>query len=110
MVKDKRAMVQMNDFTNRKFEKLNTIQQIVSEYLMDACQKINLLITAQGIDVSLYVQDEMDRQHTVLYGLNEDAGKVDPIEKKSTISVNKHCMSCSGNSSYIKKAFKIACL
>lgn len=67
-------------------------------------------MTGQEIDVSLYVQDEMDRQHTVLYGINEEAGKYEGTHSKSTIRVNQHCLNCSGNANYIRKAFKIACL
>jgi len=36
-------------------------------------------------------------------------GKLD-VKAKSPIQVNNHCISCSGNASYIKKAFKLACL
>ena len=32
------------------------------------------------------------------------------VKAKTPIQVNNHCASCSGNASYIKKAFKIACL
>ena len=46
---------------------------------------------------------------TVLYGMNEEAGKgVNKLE--TPIQVNNNCLQCSGNAMYIKKAFKMACL
>lgn len=57
----------------------------------------------------MYTQDDIDRQQTALYGLNEEVGKSE-IKAKTPITVNSNCLQCSGNASYIKKAFKIACL
>ena len=70
---------------------------------------MNQLLTAEDIDIHLYAQDDLDRQQTVLYGINEEAGHYD-IQAKTPIQVNNNCLQCSGNASYIKKAFKIACL
>lgn len=33
MIKDKRVMVAMNDFTNRKFERINSITKVLSAFL-----------------------------------------------------------------------------
>ena len=44
-----------------------------------------------------------------MYGINEEAGSFE-MQAKTPITVNNHCLQCSGNATYIKKAFKMACL
>ena len=44
-----------------------------------------------------------------MYGINEEMGKQD-VKTDSVIHVNNNCLQCSGNASFIKKAFKLACL
>ena len=46
---------------------------------------------------------------TVLYGINEEAGK-SVNKSEAPVQVNNNCLQCSGNAMYIKKAFKMACL
>lgn len=45
---------------------------------------VNLLRKAESIDIVLYGQDDKDRQQTVLYGINEEAGSGD-VKAKSPI-------------------------
>ena len=34
-------------------------------------------MTAEEIDIRLYAQDDIDKQQTTLYGINEEMGKPD---------------------------------
>ena len=97
MVKDKRHFMAIYEVSGRKYEKTERVEKLIMQFLNDVGKQVNQLISAQEIDVSLYVQDEMDRQQTVLYGINEEAGKTDELKQKTTISVNKNCAQCSGN-------------
>ena len=56
------------------------------------------------------MQDEFDRQQTILYGVNEEFGTNTGMKNKSPMKINNNCISCSGNAKYAKLAFKIACL
>ena len=61
MIRDKRHFEEKNEINLHKFDKVDRIQRIVLKLLVETSQQVNQLITAQDIDVSLYVQDEMDR-------------------------------------------------
>ena len=63
-----------------------------------------------AISEALYVQDELDKKYTRLYGINEEFMTVAEQKSKSNLKINQNCVSCSGNAQYIKKAFKLACL
>ena len=84
---------------------------VIHSFLIDVANRVNHLLTAEEIDIRLYAQDEIDRQQTVLYGINEEMSKPkSEIKSDPPIQVNNNCMQCSGNAAYIKKAFKLACL
>ena len=109
MIKDRRATVQMYDDLQRKTDKMTRIQGLVYSFIVEIANRVNHLLTAEEIDIRLYAQDDIDRQQTVLYGINEEAGKLN-VKSNSNIHVNNNCLQCSGNASFIKKAFKLACL
>ena len=109
MVKDKRAMVQIHDENMRKIEKCNRIIAVLHSFSAEVAQRVNRLLTAEEIDIRLYEQDDKDRRQTVLYGINEEMGNND-VKAETPIQVNNNCLQCSGNASFIKKAFKLACL
>lgn len=75
MIKDKRATVQMHDNMERKVEHINAVIEVVHHFITEVADRVNHLLTAEDIDIRLYAQDEADRQQTVLYGINEEAGK-----------------------------------
>lgn len=109
MVVDKRATVQVCDNLQIQIDTIRSIQLIVRSFITDIATRVNHLLTAEEIDIRLYAQDDVDRQMTTLYGINEEMGSND-LKSQSVIQVNKNCMQCSGNASFIKKAFKLACL
>ena len=111
MAKEKRAMVFMHEDQIRKINKNNNVLEVIHSFLIDVANRVNHLLTAEEIDIRLYAQDEIDRQQTVLYGINEEMQKPkSEMKSNPTITVNNNCIQCSGNAAYIKKAFKIACL
>lgn len=67
------------------FELYNNIEQIVEankerskknvEFVKQISERVNSLIEVEKIDVSLYSQDEMDKNLTKLYGFDNAAGK-----------------------------------
>lgn len=46
-----------------------------------------------------------DREQTSLFGVNEEKAT-----NAAPVTINNHCISCSGNVQVVKKAFKLACL
>ena len=86
------------------------VSGILTEFMNQIALVVNRLLKSEEIDVALYDQDEKDRQNTVLYGINDEATGMVETETKSPIIINKQCLQCSGNASYVRKAFKIACL
>ena len=78
--------------------------------MANAFKTVNDLQEAMQIEACIQDQDERDRINTNLYGVNEEAGTVKETMSKSAIKVNNNCINCSGNASFIKKAFKIACI
>ena len=57
--------------------------EIVHSFIIDVANRVNHLLTAEEIDIRLYAQDEIDRQQTVLYGINEEM-----IKPKSELKTN----------------------
>ena len=57
--------------------------EIVHSFIIDVANRVNHLLTAEEIDIRLYAQDEIDRQQTVLYGIDEEM-----IKPKSELKSN----------------------
>ena len=109
MGKDRR---QVTEKLTKNFELLTNAENqidLLKGFLTRMAHLVNLLRKAESIDICLYAQDDKDRQQTVLYGINEEAGLCE-IKSETPIQVNNNCLQCSGNASFIKKAFKLACL
>lgn len=60
------------------------------------------------IELALATQDEEDRESIALMGYRE--GQQSPASEKPVISLDKSCLSCTGQSSIVISAFKMACL
>ena len=65
--------------------------EMIKTILVQYGVSINKLLTSNQIDIALYGQDDVDRQNTYLYGVNEQACK-SSTELKSPITVNNNCM------------------
>ena len=92
-------MRQQESFS-KQFDVLNKTLGSVSEFLR--------------IGVSLQYQDELDREAIALIGYKESKGvsrgRPGTNLAKQSISLDKQCISCSGQVNLITAAFKIACL
>ncbi len=61
------------------------------------------------IELTMAAQDEEDRESIALMGYRE--GQQSPVsEKPAVVSLDKSCLSCTGQSSIVISAFKMACL
>ena len=49
--------------------------ELLKAFSVTIATQVNHLRKAEEIDICLYAQDEKDRQLTVMYGINEEAGK-----------------------------------
>ena len=67
----------MHEEVSRRIDKINCIQVLVRGFIIDMANRVNQLMTAEEIDIRLYAQDDIDRQQTTLYGINEEMGNQD---------------------------------
>ncbi len=75
MVKDKRSIVQLLEDQGKKVERNLRVNSVIHTFMVEIAECVNQLIEAEEINLSLYHQDEIDREQVVLYGLNEEAGR-----------------------------------
>ncbi|CAI2371779.1 unnamed protein product [Moneuplotes crassus] len=83
-------------------------------------ETVNLLVQTAMINHSMELQDETDREKLALMGYKEERPglktassrqRSKPLESNGQyVNLDKQCMTCSGQSSVVMKAFKIACL
>lgn len=106
MTKDKRSFMQLHSESDLKISSANTLIDLLHSFVIDVAESVGRLVRAEEIDISMVDQDQIDRINTVLYGVNESRGD----GAKSPLTINNNCIQCSGNASYIRKAFKMACL
>ena len=64
----------MHEEVSRRIDKINCVQVLVRGFIIDMANRVNQLMTAEEIDIRLYAQDDIDRQQTTLYGINEEMG------------------------------------
>lgn len=100
-----------NEFKNHYSEHENNSEDLV--------QAINRLNQIAQINYAMELQDEIDREKLALMGYKDEtvlnSGKKTTTDTKSRntnayVSLDKQCLTCSGQSSVVMKAFKIACL
>jgi len=70
------------------------------------------LVEVLNINYDLIKQDEKDRESIALMGLTQNTHTIDykKDSKIPPITLDKNCLSCSGRTTVILKAFKAACL
>lgn len=73
-------------------------------------RKINSLMEICKINMYLQKQDEVDRESISLMGYKESKPNSKGNLKKSVVSIDKLCQSCTGQTSIVLSAFKMACL
>jgi chromosome segregation ATPase len=83
---------------NQNFDNLNRSLQL----LLELCR----------ITYTLQYQDEIDRESIALFGVKDSkhgSNRLVSLSKPS-ISIDKQCLSCSGQPNFVTSAYKIACL
>ena len=104
-----------------EFQKVYTIadniikqQESFTKSLESIHRSINLILEFSKISISLQYQDEIDRESIALIGYKDSKpsrGRTTPnAMNKTSISLDKQCISCSGQVNMITSAFKLACL
>ena len=66
-------------------------------YLVEFCRAVHLILS----------QEEEDRENLNLIGFSDNTSKGNP---KGYLSLKSECMSCSGNTTVVMTAFKMACI
>ena len=105
-----------------EFQKLHNVadnilkqQEIFSKTFDSVHRSINQITEFSKMSISLQFQDELDRESIALIGYKDskqqNRGRPGSINfNKTSISLDKQCISCSGQVNMITSAFKIACL
>lgn len=94
-------LARKNEAINSSIESLRKVVELIVEYA-----KINNELTGQ---------DEADRESIALMGYRDTGMKSTKhrshsLSRKSPISLDKACLSCSGHADLISSSFKMACL
>ena len=75
-------------------------------------RSLQLLVELSRITLVLLQQDESDRESIALFGVKDSkhASSRSISLSKPSITIDKQCLSCSGQPNFVTTAFKIACL
>ncbi|OMJ69951.1 hypothetical protein SteCoe_32178 [Stentor coeruleus] len=94
-----------------KLETANQQYQIMTDATDKISQRFATMVEYCSIANALQIQDEFDRESIALMGYKETKGiKGHPKPGKAIVALDKQCFSCTGQSSVVLNAFKIACL
>ena len=103
-----------------KVEKLKKSFNNQDDATDSLAETVNLLVETEMISHAMQVQDEIDREKLALMGYKEENVDLKAQTMKTRgrntesnnpyVSLDKQCLTCSGQSSVVMKAFKIACL
>ena len=91
---------------HQKAEQFESQYSILHERMDSINRSMDNICEALRIINILYKQDESDRENIALMGYKETKNK----SGKAVISIEKQCLSCTGQASVVLTAFKIACL
>jgi hypothetical protein len=94
-----------------KIEEINKKHSESVENVESFGKKLEKVVEYCYLENTLQTQDEVDRESIVLMGY-KDSKTFQNHKKlvKPVISIDKQCLSCTGQSSLVLNAFKIACL
>ena len=105
-----------NDFSfeltqnKAKIESLNKSLTWIGDSLDGLLGKFSSFAEYMSIGHVLQSQDELDRQSIALMGYKDSKASKTLKPQKAVIKLDKQCFSCTGQSSVVLNAFKIACL
>lgn len=92
---------------NQKAENIEGQYGAINEKICVVNKNMELVLESMRIMNALSKQDETDRESIALMGYKE--GK-NLKSSKPVVSIEKQCLSCTGQGSVVLTAFKIACL
>ncbi|OMJ92672.1 hypothetical protein SteCoe_4550 [Stentor coeruleus] len=106
-----------NDFkyelkvVQEKLEATDKQYMIMTDATNTISSKFATMVEYCSMAIALQMQDESDRESISLMGYKESKPiKSTPKPGKAIIGLDKQCISCTGQSSVVLNAFKIACL
>ncbi|OMJ78878.1 hypothetical protein SteCoe_21232 [Stentor coeruleus] len=106
-----------NDFKSElkivqdKLEETKQQYMIMTEANDLISRKFATMVEYCSMAIALQMQDESDRESISLMGYKESKPmKGAPKPGKAIVGLDKQCISCTGQSSVVLNAFKIACL
>ena len=90
-----------------RFEQVERKFDLVQVKVEEVYSSFENIVESLKMMNTLAQQDEVDRESIALMGYKEGKGKG---TGKSVVSIDKQCLSCTGQASVVINAFKIACL
>lgn len=107
----KRDLSDLNSSISSLDEKFNSFLQDYKKneaFNSEIHKKLCTLMEVLKMSIALQQQDEVDRESIALMGQKDI--KLKGSLKKPVISMDKNCMSCTGEKPIIQSLFKMACL
>eukprot|EP00347_Sterkiella_histriomuscorum_P014958 403358851 len=93
-----------------KIEKSRYSFKVLKTFIKSQANMILGIQESVQILIKLGLQDEQDRKSISLYGFKMNESEKSLINEKPIVTLDKQCLSCSGQSSIVINAFKMACL
>lgn len=94
-----------------RFEQVEKKFDLVQVKVEEVYSSFENIVESLKMMNTLAQQDEVDRESIALMGYKESKGKGTGTGiGKSVVSIDKQCLSCTGQASVVINAFKIACL
>ena len=94
------------------FETVHKKNDSLAKNIDNFNRSLQLLVECSKLTHALQLQDELDRESIALYGV-KDSKHVSNRSlslSKPSMTIDKQCLSCSGQPNFVTTAFKIACL
>lgn len=95
---------------NKKLNELKNETQVYTSSMGYIRSAVDKLVEYTKINNAIQAQDEIDRKAINLLGAKEKSKNSELKPGKSPVSLDKQCLSCSGQVSSVIGLFKMACL
>ena len=94
------------------FDLLDKRNEQISKNVENMNRSFQLLAEFSRISQALQYQDELDRESIALFGVKQSKHSSNRSfsMSKASITIDKQCISCSGQPNFVTSAFKMACL
>lgn len=94
------------------FDRVHSKADLLNDSIENFNRSLQLLVELSKINHVLLQQDEIDRESIALFGVKggKHGSSRSVSLSKPSISIDKQCLSCSGQPNFVTSAFKLACL